>query len=68
MTAVRVGVGVLIPWYLGLLEARAGAFCRSGMGWGMEERSPQGRFQTLRVVVGQSTTKGLSAMESATIP
>ena len=68
MTAVRVGVGVLIPWYLGLLEAKAGAFCGSGMGWGMEERSSQGQFQTLRVEVGQNTTKGLSTMESATIP
>ena len=47
-----MGVGVLIPWHLGLLEGRAGAFCGSMVRWGVEEWSPQGQFQTLRVKVG----------------
>ena len=52
MRAIRMGVGVLIPWHLGLLEGRAGAFCGSGVRWGVEKWSPQGQFQTLRVKVG----------------
>lgn len=35
--AFRVGVGVLIPWHLVLLEIRAGAFYGSGMGVGWGE-------------------------------
>ena len=52
MRAVRMRVGVLIPWHLGLLEARAGAFCGSGVRWGVEEWNLQRQFQTLRVKVG----------------
>ena len=48
MRAARVCVGVLIPWHSGLLEARVGAFCGSGMKGRVEQRSAVWREEAFK--------------------
>lgn len=69
---IMVGVEVLIPWQLFLLEAKVGAFCDSGMWRGVEKRSLQGKNSDLRmeVIHSQSTAEALTwqnLLESPTI-